>query len=180
MATQLLSVILSFSSLFASLPANQSAVLPALYPYAWCAEAAATAARFLLETDKQSEGSAAQENMQALKVTITIAGQAYAVTLTDNDAARALLKQLPLTVTMNDLNANEKYYYLSHSLPTDAMRPAGIFSGDLMLYGSDCLVLFYEDFSSDYSYTRLGAVDNPAGLAQALGSGAVLVSIAAN
>ena len=28
-----------------------------------------------------------------------------------------------------------------------------------MLFGSDCLVLFYEDFDTEYRYTCLGAVD---------------------
>lgn len=47
-----------------------------------------------------------------------------------------------------------------------------------MLYGADCLVLFYESFSTSYSYTRIGAVENVSGLAAAVGRGGVTVSFA--
>ena len=40
-----------------------------------------------------------------------------------------------------------------------------------MLYNGNCIVLFYRDFSTSYSYTRLGRVEDPAGLAEALGPG---------
>ena len=49
-----------------------------------------------------------------------------------------------------------------------------------MLFGSDCLVLFYESFSSSYSYTRLGSVDDPSGLAAVLGQGSVEVTFQAS
>ena len=81
-----------------------------------------------------------------------------------------------MTVSMGKLNGNEKYYYLPESLPANSQRPGNIHAGDLMLYGSDCLVLFYESFSSGYSYTRLGSVDDPSSLAAALGGGSVEVS----
>ena len=64
-------------------------------------------------------------------------------------------------------------------LPTDTDQPGQISAGDLMLYGNNCLVLFYESFSSEYSYTRLGRVDDPAGLAEALGTGSVEVVFSA-
>ena len=45
-----------------------------------------------------------------------------------------------------------------------------------MLFGSDTLVVFHSTFDSSYAYTRLGRVDDPAQLAQALGRGNVRIT----
>ena len=79
-----------------------------------------------------------------------------AVTLEDNPTARAFAQLLPLTLDMPDLNDNEKHVRLPRSLPTHAVRPGTIRTGDVMLYGSDTLVVFYKTFQSSYSYTRIG------------------------
>ena len=100
---------------------------------------------------------------------ITIGERRFAITLADNEAARAFAARLPLSLDMAELNGNEKHADLPKALPANASRPGTIRNGDLMLYGSKTVVLFYLTFESTYSYTRLGRVDDPAGLAQTLG-----------
>lgn len=100
---------------------------------------------------------------------MTVGERRFAITLADTEAARAFAAMLPLTLDMEELNGNEKKKDLPSALPTDASRPATIRNGDLMLWGSRTVVVFYQTFDTSYSYTRLGHVDDPAGLAQALG-----------
>ncbi len=104
-----------------------------------------------------------------------IGEQNFSAILYDNETTRALIEQFPMTLNMEELNGNEKYYYLSDSLPTNASRPSSIHTGDFMLYGNNCLVLFYESFSTFYNYTPLGRIDNSDGLAEALGSSNVQI-----
>ena len=78
---------------------------------------------------------------------------------------------LPLTLDMPDLNDNEKHVRLPRSLPTHAVRPGTIRTGDVMLCGSDTLVVFYKTFPSSCSYTRIGSVTQVERLVQALGTG---------
>ena len=107
------------------------------------------------------------------KILITVNSQTFTTTLLDNNSAKAFKELLPLTINMTELNGNEKYYGLPNSLPTNSSNPGTIKNGDLMLYGSTTLVLFYKTFSTSYSYTKLGSVDDVTGLASALGSGNV-------
>lgn len=107
---------------------------------------------------------------------IVIGGATFTATLSDNAAARAFEAMLPMSIRMDELNGNEKYYYLPSRLPAAASSPGTIRTGDLMLYGSDCLVLFYKTFRTSYKYTPLGRVDDPSGLETALGAGAATVS----
>lgn len=109
------------------------------------------------------------------RLLLTIGTASFTATLSDTAAANVFKELLPLTVRMDELNGNEKYCHLPDRLPTAASNPGAIHSGELMLFGSDCLVLFYESFRTSYSYTRIGRLDNPAGLAHALGSGSVTV-----
>jgi hypothetical protein len=82
---------------------------------------------------------------------------------------------LPLTLSMEELNGNEKFFFLPSNLPAQEASIGQIESGDIMLYGKNCIVIFYVPFKTSYRYTRLGKIDNPAGLAAALGTGTAKV-----
>ena len=134
------------------------------------------------ESRSAPDGSDAAEEVtpetpsSEIAMTLTVNGQTFSATLWDSETSRQFAEQLPLTLNMSELNGNEKYFYMEKELPTGAYQPGQISAGDLMLYGNNCLVLFYESFSSGYSYTRLGSVDNPGQLAAALGRGSVNVT----
>lgn len=111
------------------------------------------------------------------KMKITVGSATFAATLADNSTAKAFKLLLPLSLTMNELNGNEKYCYLTSSLPSSATSVGTINAGDLMLYGTSCVVLFYDTFRTSYSYTPIATMSNTAGLKAALGSGNVIVGI---
>lgn len=113
------------------------------------------------------------------KINVTVGSRTFAATLEDNAAAKGFAKLLPANWTMNELNGNEKYCYLNSALPTAAYSPGTIQEGDIMLFGSSCVVLFYKTFQSGYSYTKIGHLDDAAGLAAALGGSSVAVKFSA-
>lgn len=110
------------------------------------------------------------------QIRIIIGNASFTATLEDNATARAFKASLPITVNMTEHAGNEKFYYLPTALPTSTVTPGTIFAGDLMLWGNSCLVLFYETFSSPYSYTRIGKIDNPSGLSAAVGDRNITVT----
>ncbi|MDE6029312.1 MAG: hypothetical protein K2F90_03220 [Clostridiales bacterium] len=129
-------------------------------------------------TDKTNKPNGEGSSQDGTQIVVTVGGEHFSATLSDNETANAFKQKLPLTVDMSELNGNEKYYYLPDRLPTAPSRAGTIRSGDIMLYGSDCVVLFYETFSSAYSYTRIGWVNDTDGLKAALGRGSVTVTFA--
>ena len=121
--------------------------------------------------DGEIENSEMEEN----KMYATINGEKLEIQLEDNATAVALAKMLPLELTMSDLNSNEKYVYLDKTLPTDSYNPGRVEAGDVMLFGDNCLVIFYESFDTKYSYSKIGHID---GLPE-LGGGDVVVEFGA-
>ncbi|WP_431225031.1 cyclophilin-like fold protein [Serratia sp. L9] len=116
-----------------------------------------------------------QESPMIIKMTLH--QQNYAVELADNPTAKEFMKQLPLALTMQELNGNEKFAELSHALPIHPIGPETIHKGDLMLYGRQTLVLFYETFRTSYRYTPIGKVVAPDTLQDAVGRSSIQVNL---
>ncbi len=125
----------------------------------------------------QSAGTQTEAKEEAMTtITIGVGSKTFTAKLFDNASARALLAMLPMTITMSELNDNEKYYHMPNGLPTNSQYVRNINIGDLMLYGSDSLVIFYKSFTTSYSYTKLGYLEDTSGLADALGKNSVQVT----
>lgn len=114
------------------------------------------------------------DNMQ--NIIITIENKKYEAILYDNSTTKELIKKFPITITMSDLNGNEKYYNFSKSFPTSSENVANINKGDIMLFGDNCLVIFYKSFSTRYRYTKLGYIKNLEDLENSLGKGDIEIT----
>ena len=111
-----------------------------------------------LKKDNVLEQKSNNKEINSMKATIN--KKAYEIILEDNDTTNRFLDLLPLELNMKELNGNEKYIYLESSLPTNSYNPKRINAGDIMLYGDDCLVVFYKSFNTSYSYTKIGHIND--------------------
>jgi hypothetical protein len=128
----------------------------------------------LLACDKNNKMTRLSNDISdtdSMKLKITIGTNTFIAIVQTNPTATAFRAKLPLTIIMMELNGNEKYFDLPNNLPKNPSNPGTIQTGDVMLYGSNTLVLFYKSFSTSYNYSRIGRINNPSGLAAALGSG---------
>ena len=105
--------------------------------------------------DKSKESDTRMSNIK-----VTINDRIYNINLENNNTVEEFINLLPQEYNMNDLNNNEKYVYIDKSLSTNSYNPKHIEKGDVMLFGNNCLVIFYESFDTSYSYTKIGHIDN--------------------
>lgn len=106
---------------------------------------------------KKSEG----DNIEMISsINVIIDNKKYTVNIESNETAQTFVSKLPQSFEMSELNGNEKYVYMNNTFPTNPSNPKKIVAGDIMLYGNDCLVIFYKSFETSYSYTKIGHIDN--------------------
>ena len=128
---------------------------------------------FLLPKKDKITDEAIKESDMVDKINVTINGIKYEANLENNVTVKNFLNLLPSEFNMSELNGNEKYIYLDNTLPSNPVGVKHINKGDIMLYGSNCLVIFYKSFDTSYSYTKIGHIDNLSDL----GNDSVLVKI---
>ena len=112
-----------------------------------------------------------ESEIKVSSINAIINGKSYKLNLDSNKTTEELVNLLPLELTMNELNGNEKYAYMDNSLFTNSYDPKHIEKGDVMLYGDNCLVIFYKSFDTNYHYTKIGHIDN----LNNLGNGSITV-----
>ena len=100
------------------------------------------------------------ENKLISDIQVIINKKTYNTKIEENETAQSFVNMLPVEYNMNELNGNEKYVYLDNTLPTNSYNPKHIEAGDIMLYGNNCLVVFYKSFDTSYSYTKIGHIEN--------------------
>lgn len=106
-------------------------------------------------------------------VRLGIGGRTFTATLEDNEAARAFRDMLPLTLDFSDYGGFEKVAGLPRRLSSHD-RQMRTSAGDIVLYSSNQIVVFYG--SNSWSYTKLGRIDDVEGLTEALGRGNVEIT----
>lgn len=111
-------------------------------------------------------------NLQIEEETLT-------VTLADNSSARALaelLKEGPLTLSLEDYAGMEKVGPLGTSLPQNNEQIVTT-PGDIILYQGSSFVIYYG--TNSWSLTRLGRINDAEQdrLQELLGDGAVTVTL---
>lgn len=101
-----------------------------------------------------------KSDLKMTEIKVKIHDKTYKLNLENNQTVEEFINTLPQEYMMNELNGNEKYVYMNESLTTNIYQPKKIEKGDVMLYGDNCLVIFYESFETDYRYTKIGHIDN--------------------
>jgi hypothetical protein len=126
-------------------------------------------------TNAPGDANKSKNAMKQTRIKIRIGVETFTAALADNPTASAFKAMLPLSLEMSDLHGNEKFFHLPSRLPSNDVSPETIQTGDLMLWSSKSVVLFYKTFSTSYSYTKLGRIDHPEGLSAAVGKGDVTI-----
>lgn len=119
-----------------------------------------------------------QEETTVEQITLSFNGHTCPATLEDSATAAAFLQLLQskggsMTIRMSEYGGWEKVGSLGQTLPSNNVQTTTA-PGDFVLYSGNQIVLFYG--SNSWSYTRLGRLDDPSGLQDALGNGDVEIT----
>ncbi len=138
-----------------------------------------TSGKISITSQTAPEATTKEIKVTEMKVNISINGKVFIATLEDNEAAKELyeiIKTDGLTVEMSDYSGFEKVGSLGRTL-TSNDKQTKTKAGDIVLYQSNQIVMFYG--SNSWSYTRLGRIDDLSGWEDALGSGDITAEFSA-
>ena len=105
-----------------------------------------------------NDNSGETDTTMPSEIKITVSGKTLPVKIEDNVATKALVEALrgsSITYEADDYGGFEKVGALGRTLPSDN-KQISTSAGDVVLYNSSNIVLFYG--SNSWSYTRLGKI----------------------
>ncbi|MCL6604290.1 MAG: S-layer homology domain-containing protein [Paenibacillus sp.] len=150
------------------------------------AQVATMLTRFMQNIAKEEAAEptapAQPKDNERITMKIIVGNTTFTAKMYDNETTRAFIAQMPMTVNMSELNGKEKYYHFPNDLPVGPTEgPATIHAGEIMIWSSNSLVLFYNTFSNSYGgYIKLGYIEDISGLTEALGTGNVQITFSIN
>lgn len=114
----------------------------------------------------QSTATQAQNSLEenAMKLSLTVNEQNYAITLNNSQAAQDFYQMMPLELTLSDFNQTEKVADLPESLRIeDSPGGSAAEAGQLAYYAPwGNLAIFYRDFRYGEGLVILGEIDQGA------------------
>lgn len=117
----------------------------------------------------------ATEALPNLQVTFNDAE--YTMVYYPSTTAEYLVNQIPsLSMLMPpsyDMDGLYKYYDMPRPAPANEEEITSVSAGEVLMDGTDRLILYYQDAEITGSYTRVGYFTDTTGLAEALGDGDV-------
>lgn len=113
---------------------------------------------YAVELMPNTQQETMKQNTETHLVKFQIGSKSYDVMLLASEASNKFIKQLPLSVTMNDENKDGKYVYLKQVLENHTQVEDVANTGSIMLFGNENVVIFYEDVQTSYKYTKLGVI----------------------
>lgn len=130
--------------------------------------------------NQTAENIKAKEDIADIKrnmktVNLEINGYCFSVTLAQSEAADKLyeiLENEELVLELDDYGGFEKVGSLGFELPREDENTS-TFPGDIVLYNGNNIVIFYG--TNNWSYTRLGKIDDIENLNEALNENRVTV-----
>ena len=111
-----------------------------------------------ITTPQDDNSTTKEDETETMKLTLKIDNIEVDVIWSDNDSVRALknLAKVGLTINMSKYGGFEQVGSIGSTLPSSDTRITTN-PGDIVLYSSNQIVLFYD--SNTWSYTKLGHIN---------------------